>query len=142
MVGAACDETPRFSLSTVELDRAGPSYMVDTLRLLAGDPAYRDCHFYLIIGVDQYRAFDLWRDPEKILELATLVVMDRGGEGMSVHESRVGDTQPDRVVRVSVPRVDVSSTIVRRRVAAGEDVGGYVPSGVAAVIAADGLYLE
>lgn len=140
MVRAATEEDPRFAVTSLELDREGPSYTVDTLRALAVSPDFAECRLFLIIGVDQYRAFDRWREPSEILELATLVVMDREGEGMSPSDSVTGDTRPDRVVRVPVPRVDVSSSEVRERVRAGDGVRGCVPFPVAALIAAESLY--
>lgn len=140
MVRAVTDEHPRFAMTTLEVDREGPSYTVDTLRTLSADPDLADATLFLIIGVDQYRAFDRWRAPTEILDLATLVVMDREGEGMSPAESVVCDERPDRVVRVRVPRVDVSSTEVRARTSRRENLRGKVPDSVAALIASEGLY--
>lgn len=142
MVRAVMDEDPRFAMTSLELDREGPSYTVDTLRALAADRGFADSQLFLIIGVDQYRAFDRWREPSDILDLATLVVMDRGGEGLFTAESVVGAARPDRVVRVPVPRVDVSSTEVRERVVRGEDLRGRVPPLVASLIASEGLYCD
>jgi len=140
MVRAVTGEDSRFAMSSLELEREGPSYTVDTLRTLAADPDLADSSLFLIIGVDQYRAFDRWRAPSEILDLATVVVMDREGERMSPTESAMGDARPGRVIRVPVPRVDVSSTEVRARVKRGEGPESQVPDSVAALIASEGLY--
>ncbi len=96
------------------------------------------------MGVDQYRAFDSWREPERILEEARLAVMDRSGESArTVHPevvARHGD--PSRVVFVPVERVDVSSTEVRRAFRSGAPVSDLVPVGVAEVVEARGLYAD
>jgi nicotinate-nucleotide adenylyltransferase len=138
MAREAAAADPRFRVSEVELRRPGPSYTVDTLRELldaekAKAPGDEAPELVLIIGHDQYRTFDRWRAPEEIRRLATLAVMDRGGE-------RLLAADPDEVVRVPVRRIDVSSTEVRARIERGEDVSALVPEEVLRVIRAEGLY--
>lgn len=137
MVRAATAADERFRVSEREIVRSGPSYTVDTLRELR-EEELGDADLFLIMGVDQYRAFGSWHCPEEILELATLAVMNRGGEG--VGESEIGDDE--RVVQVPVRRVDVSSTTVRARVARHDRIEGLVPPEVARIIEAEGLYRD
>lgn len=145
MVEAAVRGDDRFEVDRREIDRPGPSYTVDTVRALT--TATPDALFHLIVGVDQYRDFDRWRDPDDILSLARLTVMDRGGDSAAdvvcaaVDRARVDRPVDDPpVVFVPVGRIDVSSTEVRARVAAGEDVAALVPDAVARVIRERGLY--
>lgn len=129
MVRAAIAGDPRFQASDIELRREGPSYTVDTLRALRD--ARPDDELFLIIGADQLAELRSWRDPEGIAALATIVGFGREGENPPEIEG---------VRVVPVPRIDVSSTEVRRRVGAGEPVEYLVRRGVSAVIGREGLY--
>lgn len=121
----------RFEVSDIELRREGPSYTVDTLRELRS--AHPQSELYLLLGVDQVREFGTWREPQTILQLAHLAMLARGG----VEE--VPST--DIVVQcVPVTRVDISSTMIRKRVAAGQSITYLVPASVEKIVAAEGLY--
>ena len=131
MVRAAIGDDPRFAADDLELRRAGPSYTVDTLReLRAREP---DAELFFVTGADNLADLPRWREPDEIARLATLAVV-----------SRAGDTVPANpeypAVPVAVTRVDVSSTEVRRRVAAGESIRYLVPEAVRAVIVRERLY--
>lgn len=133
MLEAAIAGDERFETRDLELRRPGPSYTVDTLReLRAADP---DCALFLLIGADQYRALHTWKEPETICELAKLVVLRREGDSYRASDQV---RAPDRDLEVT--RIDVSSTEVRRRVAAGEPTRYLVPSGVGQIIEREGLY--
>lgn len=136
MVQAAAEADPRFTVSAVEIRREGPSYTIDTVREMRG--LHPDAEIFFIVGADEYRVFDRWRDPEGILEVVTLAVMDRNGEQAS---SVVPDVEGAAdVAFVPVRRIDVSSTHIRARVSAGEDVSDDVPGPVSDLIASEGLY--
>lgn len=139
MTRAAAAGEPLFEVSDLEIRRAGPSYTVDTLRELRR--AHPPAEIFLILGADQLRTFaDGWREPETILRLATLALIDRGGEDAAEVSPDVPGMEHS--VHVPVRRVDVSSTEVRARVAAGGDISELVPPGVLAVIEREGLYLR
>lgn len=132
MLRAATAGDPRFATSDIELRRAGPSYTVDTLReLRERDPTGV---LFLLLGVDQFREFHTWREPDEIARLATIVVMSRGG------------AEPPELPRefayqwLPVTRVDISATEIRRRLAAGEPVKYLVPPAVEEMIRREGLY--
>lgn len=132
MVRAAVAADPRFAVDDLELCRAGPSYTVDTLReLRRRDP---DAELFLLLGADQARDFGTWREPHEIARLATLVLLTRAG---------VSATAPGHdaaAIRLEVTRIDISSTDIRRRAAAGEPIRYLVPEGVEAIIRREGLY--
>lgn len=136
MLAAATALDPRFRVSGLELEREGPSYTVDTLREVRR--RWPDAGLFLILGADQLRAFGSWRSPEEILEMATLVLMDRDGEDAA----EVAPSLPgmERAVHVPVTRVEVSATGVRAAVAEGRDVSGMVPAEVLEIIRREGLY--
>jgi nicotinate-nucleotide adenylyltransferase len=138
MTAAAAAADPRFEVSDVELEREGPSWTVDTLRLLrARDPR---AALFLILGADQVRTLDTgWREPEEVLSLATLAVMDRAGA--SAVEVAPDVPGIERAVHVPVTRVDVSSSGIRARVRAGEDVAELLPPGVLEIILREALYV-
>lgn len=136
MVREAIRADPRFELSTLEADRPGPSYAVDTVRAVRADFPAAD--LFLIVGVDQLRHFATWHEPEELLRHVRLAVMDRGGESARTVADRVlGEHEP---VFVPVRRVDISSTVVRAAGHEGRDVAEWVPAGVAAIIARERLY--
>ena len=131
MIQAATAGDERFEVSDVELHRTGPSFTVDTLRELrqtrSGDA------FFLLLGVDQVREFQTWREPQSILENAELVMLARGG----IEEVPEGDILHKTV---QVTRVDVSSTLIRERVRAGRPIRYLVPAAVEKIIADERLY--
>ena len=152
MVRAATADHPRFRVSEIEIHRDGPSYTVDTLRALKEE--HDGSELYLILGIDQYRTFHRWRNPEEIVGLATLAVMDRGGEALAPgvaqapgpleapNPSQASGTPGTvgNVLSVPVGRVDISSTQVRAAVSRGESIVALVPTKVAEIIEAEGLY--
>ncbi len=138
MTRAAVADDPRFEASDLEIRRSGPSYMADTLAALA--ERHPHAALFLILGVDQYRHFAEWCRPDDILRLATLVVMDRGGE--EPRHTVPGVPGAERAVFVSVTRVDVSSTLVRDTLAHGGSARELVPADVLAIIEREGLYRQ
>jgi nicotinate-nucleotide adenylyltransferase len=129
----------RFAVSRIEVDREGLSYTVDTLRAVrASSP---DDELFLILGGDQAAALPAWHDPSGVLGLATVAVVERAEHRRAEIAERVrsicGD---DRAVFFDMPRVDVSSTLVRRRAASGLPIRYLVPDKVANYIGAQSLY--
>ena len=136
---AAVAGDPGLEVSRVEVDRAGPSYTVDTLRAIHSASAQSELVF--ILGADQAHGLPSWREPEAVLELASLAVAAREGVGREdLRERLAGLCPPGRITFFDMPRLDVSSTDVRRRVRTGRPIRHLVPDAVAEQIAADGLY--
>jgi nicotinate-nucleotide adenylyltransferase len=131
MLQAAVADNPQFEISTIELDRNGPSYSVDTLRELRND--YPGATFYLLIGVDQVREFRTWRASDEVLELATIAMLAREGAEAPPSADFVKETVP-------VTRIDVSSTLIRQRVREGKQIRYLVPDPVAEIIRQERLY--
>jgi nicotinate-nucleotide adenylyltransferase len=133
MVAAAVRDDPRFEADGLELRRTGPSYTVDTLReLRAREP---DAELVFLTGADNLAELPRWREPDEIARLATLAVVSRAGETLP-------PDGPYPAVAVTVTRVDLSSTQIRRRVAAGQSIRYLVPEAVRAVIQREGLYRD
>lgn len=128
-----------FDVSTLEVDRDGPSYTEVTLEALLKEYG-KETELFFIIGRDSLLDFPHWHDPRRIAELATLVVADRDGSGVP---SESEPTLPGIVARLCwlrMPRVDINSTDVRTRVREGRSIRYRVPDGVAAYIDERGLY--
>ncbi|HEY2066358.1 MAG TPA: nicotinate-nucleotide adenylyltransferase [Gemmatimonadaceae bacterium] len=127
---------PGFSVDSTEIDRNGLSFTVDTLASLAA--ANPGAELVLLLGADAFALFDQWREPERVLELASVAVLVRGDEEMpdvSPYAHGAGDVQLLRT-----RRVDISSTELRARVADGRTIRGFVPAAVADYIAEHRLY--
>jgi nicotinate-nucleotide adenylyltransferase len=130
---------PRFEVSRIEADVPGRSYTVDTLRRLHESSPEDDLTF--IVGGDMAQALPTWHQPEAVLSLATLGVAEREGvrrTDISERLSRLAGA--DRIRFFDMPRLDISSSMIRRRIALGRPIHYLVPEGVAAYIADEGLY--
>jgi nicotinate-nucleotide adenylyltransferase len=134
MLQLAIDDEPRFVLECCELQRAGPSYTLDTLRELQATTP--DAHWYLLIGQDQYRNLHTWHGVDELLQRVTLAVAQRPGEPAEA-DARVRGAAS---VALVLPAMDVSATDIRWRVAAGMDISALVPPAVALYIHQQGLY--
>lgn len=123
---------PRFDVDSIEVDRGGLSYTVDTLTTLAA--RWPSAELFWLVGADVPRSFAKWRSPERIVELATVVVLQRAGEAPDL------TSMPGRPRRLTTRRIDISSTEIRDRVRQGKSIRGFVPDAVAAFIQAERLY--
>lgn len=129
----------RFSVSRIELDREGTSYTVDTLRALRAEAA--DDELFLILGGDQAAALARWHEPEEVLSLATVAIVERASWSRNAIGIRIGGLSGARDVRyLEMPAIHVSSSLIRRRVGAGQPIRYLVPDGVAEAIELGGLY--
>ena len=141
MVELAIEGNEGFKLSTVEMDRPGESYTVDTLEeFRAGEMCEDEVLF--IMGVDTLNSMHRWKAPERILELAQLVVALRPGHGpLDLKQLEAIDpTIKERLMVVHLPLIEISSTELRRRVIAGESVRYLLPDAIGEYIEKQGLY--
>jgi nicotinate-nucleotide adenylyltransferase len=127
MLESAIASEPRFALSPVELERDGASYTVDTLEALR-----KEGELFLIVGSDALAELSRWRAPDRIRELATILVASRPGapEPDPMHGARAFDA----------PRLDISSRELRARAARGRSLRYLVPDAVWEHITNRGLY--
>jgi nicotinate-nucleotide adenylyltransferase len=137
----AVGDDDRLAVSTLEVDRGGASYTVDTLRAFHDLEPEHDLIF--IVGGDMAQSLPAWREPEAILKLARLAVAEREGVRREDIARRLEPLHSgDRVLFFDMPRIDVSSSAIRRRVAEGRPIRYLVPDAVAAAIAERGLYRQ
>jgi nicotinate-nucleotide adenylyltransferase len=136
---AAVAGDPRFEVSRIEADVPGRSYTVDTLRRLHESSPEDELTF--IVGGDMAQALPTWNEPEAVLSLALLGVAEREGvRRTDITERLAGLARADRIRFFDMPRLDISSSLIRRRVALGRPIRYLVPDAVASYIAAEGLY--
>src|SRR5688572_23996876 len=127
----------RLHVSRADVDRDGPSYTVDLLRALGdGD------ELTFVVGGDMASSLPSWRDPEGVLALARLGVAEREGVRRADISERLSGLAgaEERVRFFDMPRLDISSSAIRRRAAAGQPVRYLVPDAVAAYIQRERLY--
>jgi nicotinate-nucleotide adenylyltransferase len=151
MVALAIEDNPAFELSRAEVDRPGPSYAVDTLQSFADQArgSGRQRELVFIISDEALAGLPSWRNPRRLLELARLAVFPRGlvsgerGDQLRVDTAWVSEQFPgfeDRVAFLEGPRLAVSATQIRERIAAGRSVRYLVPPAVLAYITDHDLY--
>ena len=130
----------RLEVSRVDADVTGPSFTVDTLRRLNDSDPENQLTF--IVGGDMAHSLPDWREPEAVVALAELGVAERAEHRRDAILERLAGIPGamERVRFFDMPRIDVSSTLLRRRIAAGEPIRYLVPDAVAEYIARERLY--
>jgi nicotinate-nucleotide adenylyltransferase len=135
----AVDGDERLSVSELEVGRPGPSYTVDTLEELHSQAP--ESELFLIVGGDVAAGLPYWREPERVLSLATMAVAMRRGTSRDAVDDALGSIRGgEQAEFFRMPRIGISSTMVRRRARAGEPIKYIVPDAVASYIAEHGLY--
>ena len=137
MTVVATASNPRFRVSRVDIDRTGPTYTVDTLRLLAD--ANRDSELFFVTGADAMLEIFHWKDPDEVLGLAHFIAATRPGYDLARFEHDASTRHPNVSV-MNVPALAISSTDIRERVASGRPIRYLVPEGVKSYIEKAGLY--
>jgi len=138
MVRLAIAGNPAFELSRLEVDRPGPSFTVDTVEALVGSGV----ELTVVLSAETFAELPGWHEPDRLFELATVAVVPREGYP-APDPAWVEAAFPGRGRRVrylSGPRLGLSSTALRARVAAGRSIRYLVPDAVAAYIAERRLY--
>ena len=138
MTVIATASNPLFRVSRMEVDRDGPTYTVDTLRGLK-DLYGPKVDLFFITGADAIVEILAWKDHEEVFELAHFIAATRPGYDLGPIESRTRATHPDITV-MNIPALAISSTDIRRRVAAGLPIRYLVPEGVKSYVEKAGIY--
>ena len=139
MTVIATASNPRFSVSRVDIDRAGDTYTVDTLRDLRAQRG-PDTDLYFITGADALSQILTWRGAEELFELAHFIGVSR--PGVRLEEKDISHLPADKVTLVEVPALAISSTACRERRTSGLPIWYLVPDGIVQYITKRGLYLE
>ena len=134
MTVIATASNPRFSVSRIDIDRAGPTYTIDTLRDLRAERG-KEAELFFITGADALSRMMSWQDVNELFELAHFVGCTRPGHRLTGH-----GLPEDRVSLLEIPALAISSTDCRERVAHGQPIWYLVPDGIVQYIAKRRLY--
>jgi nicotinate-nucleotide adenylyltransferase len=134
MVRRLIGDDSRFAVDAIEAEREGVSFSVDTVAAYADRFAAAERFF--LVGADVVETFGSWREPDRIAQLATIVVVRRGEE----HVAATSGAGAVAFRQLRTRRIDVSSTEIRARIGAGRSIHGFVPPAVAEYIQSAGLY--
>jgi nicotinate-nucleotide adenylyltransferase len=140
MTVIATATNPRFRVSRMELDRAGPTYTVDTLRELRRELG--DVDLFFITGADAILEILSWKEPAEALALASFIAATRPGYDLDRLVKELPPGLEDRVHMMEIPALAISSTDIRLRVRERRPIRYLVPEGVARYIEKTGLYRD
>ena len=132
LVRAAVDGVDGLEVCDLEIARGGTTYTIDTLEELRC--RFPDAEMFLIVGSDAAAGLHTWHRHEELPSLATLLVVERSGDSPPVVPAGW------RVEHLAIPRLDISSTALRARVAAGLPIEPYMPGAAAEMVRARSMY--
>lgn len=139
MVRRAIADNPHFKLCTIEVERPGPSYTVDTLTRLQKQLG-SEASLFFIIGRDTLAELPLWKEPEKLIQLCRLVVAPRLGSKDLKHLETAIPGLLDKVIQLDMPVIGISSSGIRQRIAQGLSIRYWVPAEVEKYITGHKIY--
>lgn len=132
MLKLATEYESRFFVSDIELKREGISYTIDTIKELFSE----DKEFFLILGEDNIKDFKNWKEPEEIVRLVKLIIVNRGGYENNIPAS----IYEKEVIKCKIPNIEISSTTIRDRIANNLTIKNFVPDSVYKYILDNKLY--
>lgn len=141
MTVLAISTNPYFSLSSIEIQREGATYTIDTIKYLQSK--YRDKEFYFILGADSFCNIDKWKDYKELLSLCKFIVAKRPDLDSNKLESRFKELSriyKDSIYLLETPLIDISSTSIRNRVKSELSIKYLVPESVELYIEKNKLY--
>ena len=140
MVRRAIADNPHFKLCTLEVEREGPSYTVDTITMLQKKLG-SEANLFFILGRDTLSGLSLWKEPKRLVEMCHLVVAPRLGSGDLRDLEASMPWLPSRIIQLDMPIIGISSSEIRQRIAQGLSIHYLVPEAVEQYIKEQRLYL-
>jgi len=139
MVRCAIADNPHFKLCTLEVERPGPAYTVDTLTMLQKQLG-SEASFFFILGRDTLAELPLWKEPQKLVQLCRLVVPPRLGSKDLKHLETAIPGLLDKVIQLDMPVIGISSSEIRQRIAQGLSIRYLVSAEVEKYITEHKIY--
>lgn len=133
MVRLALEGDDRFTISTFEIDKGGTSYSIDTIKHFKEEN--EEAELFFITGADSAESLSMWKDIDKILSLTTFIIASRPGWGEN-------SPYEDRVKRIVIPGIEISSSDIRERIKNRQPIDYLVPEKVVEYIRNKGLYRD
>lgn len=143
MTGLAIEDNPHFALSTIEIDREGNSYSYETLEELKKQNP--DVEYYFILGADSLLYLEKWKNPDRLMATCTLLTAVRDDcdeEKIQDAIKYLQDKYDAKIVLLPTPRLDISSTMIRKRVQDGKSIRYMVPDSVIDFIQKHDIYVK
>ena len=141
MIALAISDNPHFELSLMELEREGVTYTADTLSILTEEKP--DTEYYFIVGADSLMQLQTWKNPEKIFRLSRVAAAGRDDmdqEQLVRQAQALKDAYNAQICFIDMPAVRISSSDIRKRIAAGKSIKYYVHDAVIKYIEENQLY--
>ena len=143
MVREAVRDNPALAVSDMEIRRGGKTYTVDTLRQIKDiNP---DMDIYFVMGADEFKAIDTWREPESLFSLCRVIAVSRPGYDTASLIKKTAEVKERYVGEASfleVPSLDISSSDLRKRIRDGRSVKYLIPKEAEEYIIRHDLYKE
>ncbi len=139
MTVLATASNPFFHVSRIEIDRPGPSYAVDTVRLFRQEWGEKT-ELFFITGLDAVLEILTWRNHEELVQLCQFIAVTRPGYDANRLREVLPPAYLERIHLLSIPGIDISSTLIRQRVRRNEPIRYLTPDPVCDYIAKHGLY--
>lgn len=134
---------PDFSVDRSEIKRSGPSYTVETLR--SWHESHPTDELFFLMGADSLADFPHWKDPQEIAALASLVVVNRGGQPkpeVTALIPKIGEAAVNRIQFVTMPSIELAAGDIRLRIEQGRSIRYLIPRAVEQYIAEHRLYTD
>lgn len=141
MVELAISDNPHFQLSTLEMEREGTTYTVDTLRILTKENPH--VSYYFLVGADSLFGMSKWKEPGTIFKLSTIVAVGRDQinyEKLEQEAEYLKETYGAKIIVLKMPMIQISSASIRERVLLNQSVRYYLPKNVLDYIKDKELY--
>lgn len=141
MVDLAIKNNPHFRLSDIEYQRSGMTYTSDTLKELKEKNPHTD--YYYIVGGDSLMMMDHWMDPQSVFDLSTIIAGARNqytDNELEKQANHLENAYNGKVILLDMPKMEISSEIVRERAANKKSIRYYVPDEVMSYIIDNKLY--
>ncbi len=132
MLKLATRDNPKFTVSDIEIRRKGKSYTIETLRYFKK----KFDNLYFVIGADNIKEFHKWKEPDAILEIAKIIVTNRGGLDIKVPSKIRGK----KILTCQIPQIEISSSIIREKIQGNKSIKYLVPESVENYIIKKNLY--
>jgi nicotinate-nucleotide adenylyltransferase len=144
MLNLAIESNPKFETSTIEIDRQKTSYTIDTVRELY---QHHDegTQFYFVMGSDAFKYIETWKEYKELFKIIEFIVMTRQilKNGSLDEKIKVLTKEHDaKIIKIEIPFLDISSTIIRKRVKEGEPIKYLLPESVEKYVFDKKLYID
>ena len=144
MLNLAIKSNPKFETSTIEIDRQKTSYTIDTVRELY-QHYDKETQFYFVMGSDAFKYIETWKEYKELFKMVKFIVMTRQvlKNGSLDEKIELFVKEHDaKIIKIEIPFLDISSTIIRERVRAGEPIKYLLPESVEKYVFNNKLYID